>query len=375
MEAADGLDLAERVGIIGIGVAEVEVVGAPCLHVAVVVLEGGEGEERVGLVVHEVAADLIRGVGEAVGMFVVGGLEENDGGVDGAGAEGDDGCFVLCGSGGVGVLDFYRGDGGSGGVGEEAEDARVGDEGDVGEMHDLANAVDVGVGFSVDEAGVAVAGVAADAPGGDGIGGVALEAEGNGEGADAEVADGGFDIGHAGFVGEGRVGVGLGVEGLGGVVAAGVAAGNRGCGAEIAVDVEELFGVGVEGLHVGVGDGPGGRDAALMLDDAEVFGAHAEHGGAVNFRLATDEVGLLGMEGLVILVVPGFGGVITVVEEDGGGVPVELLLREEGAALDDEDALACAGEMEGEGSAAGAGADDDCVEGIGHGGEMRGGVR
>ena len=37
-------------------------------------------------------------------------------------------------------------------------------------MHDLADAVDVGVGFGVDEAGVAVAGVAADAFGFDGVG-------------------------------------------------------------------------------------------------------------------------------------------------------------------------------------------------------------
>ena len=90
MEAADGLDLAEGKGIGGVGVAEVEVVGAPGLGVAVVVVDGGEGEERVGLVVHEVAANLVGAVGEAGGMLVVGGLEEDDGGVDGAGAEGDD---------------------------------------------------------------------------------------------------------------------------------------------------------------------------------------------------------------------------------------------------------------------------------------------
>ena len=203
---------------------------------------------------------------------------------------------------------------------------------------------------------------------GDGVGVVALEAERDGEGVDAEFADVGFDRGHAGFAGEGGVGVGLGVEGLGGVVGAGEASGNGGRGAEIAVDVEELFGAGVVGLHVGVGDGPGGRDAALVLDDAEVFGAHAEEGGAVDLGLATDVVGLLRVQGLVVFVVPGFGGVVAVLEEDGGGVPVEFFLGKEGAALEDEDALAGAGEVEGEGSAASAGADDDCVVWIGHGG-------
>ena len=252
------------------------------------------------------------------------------------------------------------------GVGEKAEDARVGEEGDVGEMQDLANAVDVGVGFGVDEARVAVAGVAADAFAGDGVEGVALEAEGDGEGVDAELADVGFDGGHAGFAGEGGVGIGLGVEGLGGIVGAGEASGDCGRGAEIAVDVEEFFGAGVEGLHVGVGDGPGGREAALVLDLAEVFSAHAEEGGAVDLGLASDVIGLLGVEGLVVFVAPGFGGVVAVVEEDGGGVPVEFFLGKEGTALEDEDALAGAGEVEGEGSAASAGADDDCVERIGH---------
>ena len=273
----------------------------------------------------------------------------------------------MAGAAAVGVLDFYGGDGGSGGVGEQAEDAGVGEQGDVGQMHDLADAVDVGVGFGVDEAGVAVAGVAADALAGDWVGFVALEAEGDGEGVDAELADVGFDGGHARFVGEGGVGIGLGVEGLGGIVGAAVAAGDCGRGAEVAVDVEELFGAGVVGFEVGVGDGPGGGDAAFVLDDAEVFGAHAEHGGAVDLGLAADEVGLLGMERLAVLVLPDFGGVVAVVEEDGGGIPVEFFLGEEGAALEDEDALAGAGEVEGEGSAACSGADDDCVVGIRHG--------
>jgi len=73
VEAADGLDLAEGKWIGGVGVFEVEVVGAPGLGVGVVVGFGGESEEGVGLVVHEVAADLIGAVGEAGGVFVVGG--------------------------------------------------------------------------------------------------------------------------------------------------------------------------------------------------------------------------------------------------------------------------------------------------------------
>ena len=157
------------------------------------------------------------------------------------------------------------------------------------------------------------------------------------------------------------------MEGFGGVEGAGEASGNFGCGAEVAVDVEEFFGARVVGLHVGVGDGPGGGEAALMMDFAEIFCAHAEHGGAVDFCLSADVIGLLRVERLVVLVVPGFGGVVAVLEEDGGGVPVELFLGKEGAALEDEDAFASAREMESEGSAACAGADDDCVVWIRHG--------
>jgi len=176
MEAADGLDLAEGVGVVGIGVAEVEVVGAPGLGVAVVIVDGGEGEKGVGLVLHEVPAYLIGAVGEAGGVLVVCGLEKDDGGVYGTCAEGNDGCFVGGGRGVVGVLNFYGGDGGSARVREQAEDAGVGHQCDVGEVHDLADAVDVGVGFRVDEAGVSVAGIAADALAGCGVGFVELEA-------------------------------------------------------------------------------------------------------------------------------------------------------------------------------------------------------
>ncbi len=250
------------------------------------------------------------------------------------------------------MLHFDRGHGGSGCVGEEAQDAGVGHERDVGEMHDLADAVDVGVGFGVDETGVAVAGVAADALGFDGIVGVALETKWNGEGVDAEVFDGRFDLGHARLVGEGSVRIGLGVEGLGGVEGGSVAAGDGGRGAEVAVDVKELFGAGVEGLHVRVGDGPGGRDTPFVLDDAEVFGTHAEHGCAIDLSLAADEVRLLRVKRLVVLVVPGFFRVVAVFEEDGGGIPVELFLRHEGATLEDKNAFACLGQVESERAAA-----------------------
>ena len=118
---------------------------------------------------------------------------------------------------------------------------------DVGQVQNLPDAVDVGVRLGVDEAGVAVAGVAANAFACFGVRFISFQAERDGEGVDAELADVRLDGGHAGFVGQGRVGVGFGVEGLSGVEAAAVAAGDGGCGAKVAVDVEEFVGLGVEG--------------------------------------------------------------------------------------------------------------------------------
>jgi len=83
------------------------------------------------------------------------------------------------------MFDFDRGDGGTGRICNDFCYFRVGQESDIGEMHDL-DAIDVGVRFGVDEAGVAVAGVATDAFGFEGVGGVAFEAERNGEGVVAE---------------------------------------------------------------------------------------------------------------------------------------------------------------------------------------------
>jgi hypothetical protein len=96
------------------------------------------------------------------------------------------------------------------------------------------------------------------------------------------------------------------------------------------------------------------------------LGAEAEESGAVDLSLAAYEVGLLGMEWLVVLVEPDIFGVVAIVEEDGGGVPVKFFLREEWTAFEDEDALAGLGEMQGEGSATGSGSDDDGVVLGGH---------
>src|SRR5271168_2897885 len=195
-------------------------------------------------------------------------------------------------------------------------------------MHNLADAVDIGVGFSVDEAGVAVAGVAADALRFDRIGRVALESERNRTGMVAELSDAAVDLLHPGFIWKRGEGIGPGVEGLCGVGTGEVVV-------EVAVSGEEFFGTGVERLEVDVGEWPRGRDAPFVMDNAEVFSAEAEESGAVDLGLATDVVGLLRMKRLIVFVEPHVGGVIAIVEKDCASVPVEFFLRQERAALED----------------------------------------
>src|ERR1700733_11506157 len=165
---------------------------------------------------------------------------------------------------------------------------------------------------------------------------------------------------HSRLAGERGERVGFGVEGFGWVKAGEVVV-------EMTVGCEELFCTAIVGFEVGIGEWPGGRDAAVVVDDAEVFCAEAEECGAVDFGLAAHVVGLLGMEGLVLLVDPDIFGVIAVVEEDGGGIPVEFFLWQKSAALEDEDALPCLGQMKRQCAASRSSSDDDDVVLVVHG--------
>ena len=86
--------------------------------------------------------------------------------------------------------------------------------------------------------------------------------------------------------------------------------------------------------------------AALVVDDAEIFSTHAKHGRAVHFCLSTYKVGLLWMQVFAIFILPGFFGVISVIEEHGGCVPVQLFLGHEGTPFQDENLLAGLSQVE-----------------------------
>ena len=160
-------------------------------------------------------------VAQAAWMFASGGAEKKSGGVNGSATDSDNaaevgGEFRRCVCGAV-VLNFDAGNGGACWICNNFCYFSLGQEGDVGKVHDLPDAVDVGIRLGVDEARIAIAGVTADALGIEGVGSVAFEADRNWKGVVPKFLVVVVDGLHARFVGERGEGVGFGVEGLGGV--------------------------------------------------------------------------------------------------------------------------------------------------------------
>ncbi len=103
-----------------------------------------------------------------------------------------------------------------------------------------------------------------------------LQAQGNRECPDAKLSHIVFNLLHARFVGESRIGIGLGMEWLSRIERTSVAAWYRGRGTEIAMNVEEFFGERVIRFHLRVSNGPGWGDSSLVVNDSKILGPHAE---------------------------------------------------------------------------------------------------
>src|SRR5205823_8296765 len=116
-------------------------------------------------------------------------------------------------------------------------------------------------------------------------------------------------------------------------------------------------------LEIGVRDGPGGRDAVLVLALAEVALPEAEHRRAVELGVAADIV-VLPRPKALRAARPRLVAAVAQVAEHRLGVAVLRLPRQHGAALEDKHTRAAAGELVGPGAAADTGADDDDV--VGH---------
>src|SRR4051812_20445403 len=101
-----------------------------------------------------------------------------------------------------------------------------------------------------------------------------------------------------------------------------------------------------------------------MAKLAEVLLAEAVERGSVELRGAAHEVVDLRLEGVALLVVPGVGRDVAVVDEDALREPVLRLAWQPVAALEQQDPLARRREMARERTPARAGADDDDVVGV-----------
>lgn len=101
----------------------------------------------------------------------------------------------------------------------------------------------------------------------------------------------------------------------------------------------ELLGLGVVRLQVLVADRPGGGDAVVVAQLAEVLGAQSEERGAVELGVAADVVVDLRRELVAVLVVPELGSTVLALDEHRGGVPVVPLARQVAPALQDQDPL------------------------------------
>ena len=109
-----------------------------------------------------------------------------------------------------------------------------------------------------------------------------------------------------------------------------------------------------------------------MPEFAEVLFPRAEQGGAVDLGVAADEIVQPRMELGAIGAIPGLGGLVDAIDEDGIGVPVGAGPWEVVATLQHQDPLAAGGEPVRQGRSPWAAADDDDVEMVVGGGHLAG---
>src|SRR6185369_10896258 len=236
-----------------------------------------------------------------------------------------------------------------GGIGFEALGVGVGQQGYVGILDGSIDAQHLRIGFRVHETGEPVARVAANAQALPWILLVKLNAKWSVERFQAKPREVVAQMLYARLVTD----RGMRIR----------SAGTRFCWilAALAVDVIELFGLRIVRLDIIVRNRPCGRDTGVMAKLTEVFLAQSKQRSAVKLGVAADIVVRVRVKFFSVHVSPLFLSLVLAQEIDGFRIPVVLLARHIVAAFEDQDALACWRKFVGQGSAAGAGSDDDHV--------------
>jgi hypothetical protein len=123
--------------------------------------------------------------------------------------------------------------------------------------------------------------------------------------------------------------------------------------AALAVDMVEMLRLKIVGFKIVIGDRPGGRDAPVVADLAEVFFAKTEEGGAVEFGIAPHIIVRVRVELFAVRVMPLLFSLIPAFEVYDARRPVLFLARDVASALDNQYAFARRGEFVSKRAAAG----------------------
>src|SRR6516162_48748 len=349
---AEHLDMTERV--VPIIRAEVEIIERECFleHGGVGLLRNRE-EGRV-VVAHVVTSDDSRVVRQSVRMLVIGRAQQQQGRVDCATGEHHDFGGIL-----LRVplpLDVNRRNGAAGRIGLQPAHECVGQERHIRMLECRVDADDLSVGLAIDEARIAIEGVAADA--GAGVPRLAvLLVEQNAERKRKRMIAAPLqavpELLYAWLVRDGRVTIRPARGRFGRIHTM------------LAVDMVEMLGLAIERLEVLISKRPGRRNSAVMPDLTEVLLAQTKQRCAVKLGIAANVIMDTGLERLAVLAVPGLLCFVFRFEKDRRSVPILLLARQEIAALQYEDSLARGRQSIGERTASRAGADDDDVVSVG----------
>ena len=136
--------------------------------------------------------------------------------------------------------------------------------------------------------------------------------------------------------------------------------------AVLAAHVIQPLGAVIVRLERLIGDRPGGRDTVGVLDGFEILAPESVQDAAPELRVPADAVVRIGSELATVLVEPALVDPVAKMFPDRLGIPVLVLLRDEVAALEDQDSRGGVRKRLGKRAAARAAADDDDVVVAGH---------
>ncbi len=342
---AEHLDVAQRKFIIRR--AQIKIIDRQCFLEPGRIFTPGKRDQRDGVVKHVMPSDQVRTVGQTARMFCAGGQQQQPGGVGRAAGDDDEaaGEFLAL----SGAFDDHPGDFASAGAGFKPLDPRIGQQAYVRIFQRGPDRNDFGIGFGVNQAREAVAGVATNATA---MSHVRLVQQDAGRRIRRAITRALQAVGQfldARLVADGRERIRRAGRWFGGIVAAS------------AVDMVEPFRLRVIRFQILITDGPVGRHAVGGAVCDEILLPQPEQGCAIHLGGAADEIVRARLERLFVLVIPGVLGHVAVLHEYFRGIPIRLFARQIIAPFEDENALAGRGQSEGQRAAAGAAADDNNV--------------